>query len=543
MLARRELEAALEKANFLEAAGKRSFVQLIRREAPAVSRKPAAKIPPMDLDAEHAVLGAALQPDATEVMPQFASHLHPTDFLTEAHRTIFSRMLALYRDGQPLDHVTLAGALRNHGELDEIGGMPKIMQLVEDGLLAIPANVPAYVDQVIEASGKRRLDALGTRVRDWARNGAKVLDLVPKVSAELEQISNHRLAGAGLEPKILIGPEILSAAPAGEADWTVERLFSHRNQHMIAAASQGAKTFMLAGLGVAIAHEEIGSFLGQAVVRHGTVVFESWEQGQAEDLRKFRKLLSGHGLTSCSRNLIVISEPPATLAEPAYFDRRRRELREWKAIAYLVDSLSEASGTDLNDNAKYSEWWRARVRPVLDLGCMVVFTHLRGHPKAGVAQNRDSASRGATQIRALSTGVLETRQVSDTLFQLRHNKHRDGTALSLGLLELEGDVADDFVRLTLKAESAGNGSKEALARRLLTQLGQAHPEGHWFDRRSIEAALNAKDRAKTERVSKKIWEAVLAQMAEERLFETSNRGNATTWRWTFHQQSDDELPF
>jgi hypothetical protein len=500
-------------------------------------------IPPEALHAEHAVLGAVMQPEAGDVMAQLASRLQLTDFLTEANRTIFSRMLALHRDGRPVDQVTLASALQDNGEFDEVGGMPKIMQLVEDGLLAIPANVPAYVEQILEAAGKRGLVQLGIRLDDWARNGAKVLDLVPKVTAELELISSRRRVGDDLEPKVLIGPEILGAASTVEADWTIERLFSRHNQHMIVGASQGAKTWVLSDLAVAIAHEEVGSFLGQAVVCHGPVVFESWEQGQAEDLRKFGKLLRGHNLASCSRNLIVISDPPAILADPAYFERRLRDLREWGAIAYLIDSLSEASGADLNDNSVYAEWWRARIKPILEMGCMVTFTHLRGHPKAGVAQNRDSASRGATQIRALCTGVLETRQISDTLFQLRHNKHRDGTALPLGLLELEGNVADEFVRLTLKAEGASTGSKEALARRLLTQLGQTHSEGHAFDRRSIEAALNAKDQPNTERVSKKIWETVLAQMTEERLFEASNRGNATTWRWTFESQGDNELPF
>ncbi|HUF93620.1 MAG TPA: DnaB-like helicase N-terminal domain-containing protein, partial [Candidatus Limnocylindria bacterium] len=61
----------------------------------------------MDLSAEHAVLGAVLQPDADDSLAQLVDRLEPDDFFTEAHRTIFARMLALRRAGQPVDAVTL----------------------------------------------------------------------------------------------------------------------------------------------------------------------------------------------------------------------------------------------------------------------------------------------------------------------------------------------------------------------------------------------------------------------------------------------------
>lgn len=349
------------------------------------------------------------------------------------------------------------------------------------------------------------------------------------LTAAAALLEEYRTVEREPAPKILVGDAILRTH-VREADWTVDRLFSQDGQHMIVGASQGAKTWALFGLGVAIAHEDVAEFLGQRIVRHGRVVIESWEQGQAEDVRKLQKLITGHAIARCSDNLILLSDAPATLNDETYFTRRRRELREWGAVAYLVDSLSEAAGVELNDNTLYSAFWRSRVKPVLDDGIMVVFTHLRGHVKPGVGQNRDAASRGATQIRALSTGVIEMRQLTDTTFAVRHNKHRNGLALPFGTLTLDGAVDDGYVRLALAADIAGGEGKELLARRLLAQL--AATAGGWIALAAIEAAVNDKSKPDAERVSKKVYKPVLDEMVREGAVEFRKRKNAHEWRWT-----------
>jgi hypothetical protein len=276
------------------------------------------------------------------------------------------------------------------------------------------------------------------------------------------------------------------------------------------------------------------------VRRHGRVAIESWEQGQQEDLRKIQKLIAGHGLLAAPDDLILISDAPDSLNSENYFARRLQDLKDWGAIAYLVDSLSEGAGIELNDNTLYSEWWRGRIKPILDLGCMVVFTHLRGHRKPGVGQDRDSASRGATQIRALSTGVIEMRQLTDTTFQLRHNKHRNGTALPFGTLELEGKPEEAFVRLALSSDSVLSAEgKAVLARQLLAGLGRSKP-GIWLTRAVIEAAVNDQNKAKAERVSKKVWQPVITEMAAEGRFQRAKQANADAWQWTGGDSDDDD---
>jgi hypothetical protein len=98
------------------------------------------------------------------------------------------------------------------------------------------------------------------------------------------------------------------------------------------------------------------------------------------------------------------------------------------------------------------------------------------------------------------------------------------------------------VRLAV-TKAADPASKDALARQRLRQLGAAQPEG--IDRKAIEAALNPTGRPSAERVSKKIWERVLAELTEAGAFKTFKRGNADLWRWIGDDEpgGDDDVPF
>jgi AAA domain/Toprim-like len=402
---------------------------------------------------------------------------------------------------------------------------------VEDVVVFPDSDTPgAAYAEAVAASYSRR----GLRVKVVALPAKDVSNYLAVHSladlAVLVEQTPWRRDASPSRGNILRGREITSTTVA-EPDWVVHRLFSAAHQHMIVAASQGGKTWTLFDLGVAIASPEVAVFLGQPVRHHGRVVVESWEQGQQEDLRKIQKVIAGHGLPFASNDLILISDATDSLNSNEYFSRRVQDLKDCGAIAYLMDSLSEGAGIELNDNTMYSEWWRSRIKPILDLGCMVVFTHLRGHRKAGVAADRDSASRGATQIRALSTAVLEMRQLTDTTFQVRHNKHRNGTALPFGVLELEGKPEDRFVRLALRADTtlAAEG-KALLARRLLADLGRSHP-GVWLTRAAIEDGVNGKSKPTSARVSRRMFEPVLAEMTSEAMFEKTKQGRADAWRW------------
>ncbi|MGV9588205.1 replicative DNA helicase [Streptomyces tendae] len=88
------------------------------------------RVPPHDLDAEHAVLGSMmLARNATlDVIDVIDGVKRP--FYRPAHEAIFDTMLALYANGQPLDPITVANQLQQGGVLDKVGGRAYINNLV-----------------------------------------------------------------------------------------------------------------------------------------------------------------------------------------------------------------------------------------------------------------------------------------------------------------------------------------------------------------------------------------------------------------------------
>src|SRR5947207_919731 len=77
-----------------------------------------ARIPPHNLDAERAVLGAILL-EGRETLPRVIEVLRPSDFYTEAHRAAYATMLRLFDRGEPVDLITLSEELRRTDQLYE----------------------------------------------------------------------------------------------------------------------------------------------------------------------------------------------------------------------------------------------------------------------------------------------------------------------------------------------------------------------------------------------------------------------------------------
>src|SRR4051794_7241881 len=78
------------------------------------------RVPPHDLDAERAVIGAMLVSEpAVSVIGEM---LDAQDFYSETHRVLYAAMMRLYSRGDPIDQLTLSDELRNVDEFDRIGG-------------------------------------------------------------------------------------------------------------------------------------------------------------------------------------------------------------------------------------------------------------------------------------------------------------------------------------------------------------------------------------------------------------------------------------
>jgi replicative DNA helicase len=108
---------------------------------------------PHSLDAEKSVLGAILINN--DAFNHAAELIDAHDFFRDAHRRIFSRMIALSERGDAIDFVTLKEELSRAGELDEVGG-PAYVASLADGVPR-SANVEYYSRIVKEKSTLRSL--------------------------------------------------------------------------------------------------------------------------------------------------------------------------------------------------------------------------------------------------------------------------------------------------------------------------------------------------------------------------------------------------
>src|SRR3954463_5452286 len=82
--------------------------------------------PPHSIEAEQSVLGAVLLWDGALYGLVIEEGLRPEDFYRDRHRLIYESMLALYRDSEPIDVLTVSEHLRPTGKLDDAGGRAAI---------------------------------------------------------------------------------------------------------------------------------------------------------------------------------------------------------------------------------------------------------------------------------------------------------------------------------------------------------------------------------------------------------------------------------
>jgi replicative DNA helicase len=82
----------------------------------------ADRIPPHNMEAEQAVLGAVFLEPSTVITA--SEVLIPEDFYRTSHQLIFSVMLDLSEKNEPVDVVTVTNALQSSKRLEEVAASP-----------------------------------------------------------------------------------------------------------------------------------------------------------------------------------------------------------------------------------------------------------------------------------------------------------------------------------------------------------------------------------------------------------------------------------
>lgn len=147
------------------------------------------RVPPQNIEAEQAVLGAMLIDK--EAIAKASEILTADDFYREAHRVIFNAMLELYNKNEAVDMVTVTEILKRDNKLEDIGGLAYITSLANIVLTA--ANVKYHADIVAEKSVLRQLVRVSTEI---AAMGYEANDdvgtLLDTAESRILEISNRK---------------------------------------------------------------------------------------------------------------------------------------------------------------------------------------------------------------------------------------------------------------------------------------------------------------------------------------------------------------
>jgi replicative DNA helicase len=147
------------------------------------------RLPPHNLDAEQGVLGSLLL-DRDAVI-RVAAWLKPEDFYLQANGTIFRAVVELYNRREPTDLITLSDELARREQLDAVGGVAYLTNLLN----AVPTAVHVeYYGRIVEraATLRRLIDAGGRIVAVGFQEGIDTEDALDAAERAIFEVSQKR---------------------------------------------------------------------------------------------------------------------------------------------------------------------------------------------------------------------------------------------------------------------------------------------------------------------------------------------------------------
>jgi len=139
------------------------------------------RVPPQNIDAERAVLGAMLIADGgREAIPRVVEVLGDdpirNGFYREAHQRIYAAILNLFERGEPADLLTVTQELERSNSLENVGGVPYIYEMIES--VPTAANVEYYARMVHREAMRRRLIRVSSEIYNESFDNSEDVDML-----------------------------------------------------------------------------------------------------------------------------------------------------------------------------------------------------------------------------------------------------------------------------------------------------------------------------------------------------------------------------
>jgi len=173
------------------------------------SSSSADRVPPQNLEAERACLGAMLlgHDGAREAIAKAVVLAAPRDYYRTGHQKIAEAISSLFNQGEKVDLITVAEYLRKSGDLQLVGGDAYIAGLVDE--MPLVSNIEEYAEIIKEKAVLRRLMEIAARLYGNASEdsspGAVVLN---DASQNLYDLMQDSLRGSMMPISKLVLQEV-----------------------------------------------------------------------------------------------------------------------------------------------------------------------------------------------------------------------------------------------------------------------------------------------------------------------------------------------
>ena len=146
------------------------------------------RVQPQDLVAEQSVLGSIFI--APDKLISVREYIEADDFYKYAHRVIFKAMISLNDKNEAIDATTVRAILDSQGDLQNIGGLSYLAELVSS--VPTSANAEYYAQIVAEKAMLRRIiSRLTETVNEVYEGSTDSEDVIARAEKALVDINEH----------------------------------------------------------------------------------------------------------------------------------------------------------------------------------------------------------------------------------------------------------------------------------------------------------------------------------------------------------------
>ena len=165
-------------------------------------RKINIRIPPQNTESERALLGSImLRPEA---LVEIMDILSPEAFYVDKHKTIFQAMMHLYEKREPIDLLTLSSKLKESVDLDRIGGMSYLTEIVHT--VPSSSNAEHYATIISKKHTMRKLIEAAEHIAKIGYDEEQEVDeLLDKAEKKIYEVTSKNLSGKYVEMGDVLG--------------------------------------------------------------------------------------------------------------------------------------------------------------------------------------------------------------------------------------------------------------------------------------------------------------------------------------------------